>query len=122
MTWIVVGTLVASLSLPANISEQCLYPSQEPPQDNSESRSEVRFELKADRLKPQIESLLFTHWDIQKVVWYADPHHVWPTDFELVESSWEALLSKVLTPYQLRVAIHENRTAVVDYMPDAVGL
>ncbi|RTE86872.1 MULTISPECIES: hypothetical protein [Gammaproteobacteria] len=122
MTWIVVGTLAANLSLPANISEQCLYLIQEPPQVSAESIPEVRFELKADRLKPQIESLLFAHWDIQKVVWYADPHHVWPTDFELVERSWDVLLSKVLEPYQLRVAIHENRTAVVDYMPDAVSL
>lgn len=121
MTWIVTMALVASSSLPENITENCLYLNQAPISKVGSLEQPVRFALQADRLKPQVESLLKEHWDIQEVIWYADPHHVWPTEFELLATDWNQLLSKILEPYQLRVSIHENHTAVVDYLPSSVS-
>lgn len=82
--------------------------------------SPVRYQLEAALLRPQLEHLLQQHWGVQRVIWYADNHHQWPTDYELRAASWDLLLESLLKPYQLRVALHANHTAVVDYMPQAL--
>lgn len=120
MTRIVVGVALASYSLavPA-LDQECLPLTQ--PTEFASARFEppVRYTLEAALLRPQLETLLIEHWDVQRVVWYADNHHTWPTQFELVAPSWDKLLESLLKPYQLRVALHPNHTAVVDYMPQA---
>ncbi|MCC5854400.1 MAG: hypothetical protein JJU10_01810 [Idiomarina sp.] len=80
----------------------------------------VSFLLKPALLRPQLEELLATHWQVQRVIWYAAQDHLWPTHFELIASDWDALLERLLTPYQLRVVLHANHTAVVDYLPQAL--
>ncbi|RUO43820.1 hypothetical protein CWE15_01060 [Aliidiomarina taiwanensis] len=120
MTRIVVGAALASTSfaVPA-LDHDCLPFTQ--PTEFASARFEppVRYKLEAALLRPQLEKLLTEHWGVQRVVWYADNHHTWPTYFELVAPSWDQLLENLLKPYQLRVALHPNHTAVVDYMPQA---
>ncbi|CUS49395.1 MAG: hypothetical protein HLUCCO02_12090 [Idiomarinaceae bacterium HL-53] len=120
MTGSVVVMLATLTTLPDNITSECLNVSSTIPAWRVDESSPAVFKLEAARIKPQIETLLRTHWQVQQVVWYADPHHIWPTEFELQAHSWDALLAKILQPYQLRVSLHENHTAVVDYLPHAV--
>src|SRR5690554_1012484 len=124
MTRSVIGTLAATLSVASygSIDQQCqpfMQPSVAVAVDSEES---VRFSMNAALLKPQLESLLAQQWGVQRVVWYADQHHIWPTDFELNAPHWDALLESLLAPYQLRVVLHPNAMAVIDYLPEAKQL
>jgi|SRR5690554_1435307 len=120
MTRIVVGAALASVATSVHAFDQeCLPLSQ--PTEFASARFDppVRYQLEAALLRPQLEQLLSQHWGIERVVWYADTHHLWPTQFELVAPDWDLLLESLLKPYQMRVALHPNKTAVVDYMPQA---
>lgn len=75
----------------------------------------VSLNLTPGLLKPQLESLLKEHWQIQNFIWYAAHGHYWPTHYEMQAANWDALLEMLITPYQLRIALHANHTAVIDY-------
>lgn len=83
----------------------------------SEGTDPVSWELKPAPLRPQVETLLREQWGVQNIVWYAERGHFWPTNYTLVAPTWDLLLSKVLSPYQLRVKLHSNHTAVIEYLP-----
>lgn len=69
-------------------------------------------------LRPQLEKLLKQHWGVQSVVWYAAGGHYWPTHYSMRAASWDELLENLLAPYQIKVTLHANHTAVVDYLTD----
>lgn len=121
MTWMVISAYGAAFvgSSYAAVEEDCLPFLQPASPVIVENVEPVRYTLSAALLKPQLEALLAQHWGIQRVVWYADQHHVWPTDFELRAAHWDALLESLLAPYQLRVSLHPNAMAVIDYLPQA---
>ncbi|HLV47823.1 MAG TPA: hypothetical protein VKY35_02035 [Aliidiomarina sp.] len=120
MTRIVVGAALASCYTSAHAFDQECLPLSQPTEFASvRFDPPVRYQLEAALLRPQLEHLLTQHWGIQRVIWYADSHHQWPTQYELVAPNWDLLLEGLLKPYQLRVALHPNNTAVVDYMPQA---
>lgn len=80
------------------------------------SSDAVSYPLKPALLRPQLEHLLKHHWQVQNVIWYAAYGHYWPTHYELSAPTWDDLLQKLLTPYGLRVVLHDNHTAVVEYV------
>jgi|GEM_PF-4648737 len=82
-----------------------------------EGSEPVSWELRPAPLRPQVESLLREQWGVQNIVWYAEQGHFWPTNYTLVAPTWDLLLSRVLSPYQLRVKLHSNHTAVIEYLP-----
>lgn len=75
----------------------------------------VSLQLHDGLLKPQLDLLLREQFDIQAIEWRASTHHQWPTEFLLKGTSWRQLLQQMLEPYQLRVTLHANHTAIVDY-------
>ncbi|WP_194757340.1 hypothetical protein [Aliidiomarina indica] len=77
----------------------------------------VSYTLQPALLRPQLEYLLKHQWHVQNVIWYAAYGHYWPTHYELSAASWDELLDQLLTPYGLRVVLHDNHTAVVEYTP-----
>lgn len=120
MTRIVVGAALASCVSPVHAFDQECLPLTQPTEfASARFDPPVRYRLEAALLRPQLEHLLTQHLGIERVVWYADNHHLWPTQFELVAPNWDLLLESLLKPYQIRVALHPNNTAVVDYMPQA---
>lgn len=72
-------------------------------------------------LKPQLETLLKEHWHIQNFIWRAAHGHYWPTHYTMQAANWNELLETLITPYQLRIALHANHTAVIDYLPEQGG-
>ncbi|MFU8785022.1 hypothetical protein [Aliidiomarina sp.] len=82
----------------------------------------VTFNLTPGLLKPQLESLLKEHWQIQNFIWRAAHGHYWPTHYRMQAASWDELLEMLITPYQLRIALHANHTAVIDYLPEQGGV
>lgn len=78
----------------------------------------VSYLLQPALLRPQLEQLLKHHWQIQNVIWYAAYGHYWPTHYEMSAPSWDDLLQQLLTPYGLRVVLHGNHTAVVEYLSE----
>lgn len=76
----------------------------------------VSYALHPALLRPQLEQLLKRHWQVQNVIWYAAYGHYWPTHYEITAPSWDDLLQQLLTPYGLRVVLHDNHTAVVEYL------
>lgn len=82
----------------------------------------VSLNLTPGLLKPQLESLLKDHWQIQNFIWRAAHGHYWPTHYKMQAASWDALLEMLITPYQLRIALHANHTAVIDYLPEQGGV
>lgn len=78
----------------------------------------VSLNLTPGLLKPQLESLLKEHWQIQNFIWRAAHGHYWPTHYKMQAANWDALLEMLITPYQLRIALHANHTAVIDYFPE----
>lgn len=75
----------------------------------------VSLQLHDGLLKPQLDLLLREQFGVQVIEWRASTHHLWPTVYLLHGSSWRQLLQQMLEPYQLRVTLHANHTAVVDY-------
>lgn len=76
----------------------------------------VAIMLSPGRLQPQIERILAGHFQIKLVDWRASPHHRWPTEYRLEAWSWAELLTRMLEPYGLRIVIHANHSAVIDYV------
>ncbi|RUO25213.1 hypothetical protein CWE09_00250 [Aliidiomarina minuta] len=72
-------------------------------------------------LQPQLETLLQQHLQVQSVVWLAATEHHWPSRYQLQANDWDSILERLLEPYQLRVLLHANHTAVVDYLPQLGG-
>ncbi|RUO38789.1 hypothetical protein CWE13_03925 [Aliidiomarina shirensis] len=83
-----------------------------------ESSPWAQLELKPGLLRPQLEKLLKQHWGIQNVVWYAEDGHYWPTHYSLRAATWDELLETLIAPYHIKVTLHANHTAVVDYLSD----
>lgn len=71
------------------------------------------FELRAGRLKPQLESLLRQHFAIQHVVWNAPEGLLWPADYSLRGDTPDAMMRALLAPYHLQLRLYANHTAVV---------
>lgn len=76
----------------------------------------VAIMLRPGRLQPQIERILEGHFQIKLVDWRASPHHRWPTEYRLEAWSWAELLTRMLEPYGLRITIHANHSAVIEYV------
>lgn len=93
----------------------------EPATSNEQYWLAVQWQLTPGLLRPQLETLLRDHWQVQNFVWQAASGHYWPTHYTLAANSWDELLDALLTPYQLRVALHANHTAVIDYLPQLRG-
>ncbi|RUO21135.1 hypothetical protein CWE08_05960 [Aliidiomarina iranensis] len=81
----------------------------------------AEIELKPGLLRPQLEQLLKEHWGIQNIVWYAEDGHYWPTRYAMRAATWDELLNTLIAPYHLKVTLHANHTAVVDYLFDKKG-
>lgn len=89
---------------------------------NATSQQPV-FAMQPGRLRPQLESLLRRHLGIEHVVWLVAEEHEWPAYFDLTGATWEAILESLAASYQLRIQLHPNRTAVVNYLgPGEEGL
>lgn len=78
-----------------------------------EQETDISFLLYAGKLKPQLDTLLKQHWQVQEVIWKTEHYHEWPTVFEATAASWEQLLIAILKPYRLQVIFHKNHIAVV---------
>lgn len=83
------------------------------PQAQPNMQSGVRFEMRPGRLKPQLERVLREHLGVQHIVWQAAEEHAWPSAYELHASSWPALVESLLEPYQLRMQLFVNHSAVI---------
>ncbi|MGX5914547.1 hypothetical protein ACR0ST_07450 [Aliidiomarina sp. Khilg15.8] len=79
----------------------------------------LTFSMRRGRLRPQLEELLRRHLDVDHVVWLAAAGHEWPADYDLVGANWGDILETLAASYQLRIQVHPNRTAVVDYLAPA---
>lgn len=90
------------------VTEQTLTPP-------SSADTDVSLQLHDGLLKPQLDLLLREQFGVQAIEWRASTHHLWPTVYLLRGTSWRQLLQQVLEPYQLRVTLHANHTAVIDY-------
>lgn len=85
--------------------------------DRPGALSVVSFDMHPGPLRPQLENLMQQHLQVQSVVWLAATEHQWPSRYQLQADNWESILERLLEPYQLRVQLHANHTAVVDYLP-----
>lgn len=83
------------------------------------SQGAMQFQMRRGRLRPQLEALLRQHMDIDHVVWLAAEQHQWPADYALSGPDWEHILEALAASYHLRIRLHPNRTAVIDYVPAA---
>lgn len=97
-----------------------VYPHAEPLNPEQTSATSVSVTLQPALLRPQLEQLLATQWNVQHLVWNAAPEHYWPSHYRMTAANQSALLEKLLIPYRLRVTFHHNHTAVVDYLPGGV--
>lgn len=79
------------------------------------SSAGVSFEMHPGRLQPQLERVLRQHMGIQHVLWQAASEHEWPTSYQLEAASWGALVESLLSPYQLRMQLFANHSAVISY-------
>lgn len=84
-------------------------------------QSGVRFEMRPGRLKPQLERVLREHLGVQHIVWQAAEEHEWPSAYELHATSWPALVESLLGPYQLRLQLFVNHSAVISYQHQGGG-
>lgn len=82
----------------------------------------AEFKLHKGRLRPQLETILRQHMGVQHIIWLAADAHDWPSDYKLTAANWDGLLTRLIAPYQLRIQLYENHTAVVDYFPHVRGV
>lgn len=87
----------------------------------SGSTAGVRFDMRPGRLRPQLERVLRQHMGVQHVLWEAADEHDWPTTYSLHAGSWPALVESLLSPYQLRLQLFANHSAVISYQQPLRG-
>ncbi|CUA83566.1 hypothetical protein [Pseudidiomarina woesei] len=75
----------------------------------------VQLHLQQGLLKPQFEQFLKRHFPVDLVDWQVSAHYQWPSAFTLSADSAEQILEKITQPYQFRITVHANRSAVVSY-------
>lgn len=69
--------------------------------------------LRPGLLQPQVEALIRQGFGVEHIEWRASPHYRWSTDFELTAPTWDLALTKLLRPYQLKLTLFANQTAVI---------
>lgn len=111
-------TLATLAVLPGRVgaATDCLPLQITPLQTSAEAHS---FSMRRGRLRPQLEALLRRHLGVDHVVWLAAEGHEWPADYNISGADWTHILETLAASYQLRIQLHPNRTAVVDYMQPA---
>lgn len=75
----------------------------------------VQLTLEQGLLKPQFEQFLMQNFAVDLVDWQVSAHYQWPSTFTLSADSPEQILEKITQPYQFKITIHANRSAVVSY-------
>jgi hypothetical protein len=88
----------------------------------SNTVASVSWQMQPGRLQPQLEALLAEHMHIEHVVWQVSAQHQWPSHYELRAVDWHDAIERLLQPYQLRIQLYSNRTAVIDYLPASRGV
>jgi hypothetical protein len=81
----------------------------------SEVNGEARFHMNKGPLKPQVVELLMAHPSIDApddIQWLVNQNLVWPNEFTVVRSEYDAVLNDILKPYSL-VATFQGNGAVV---------
>lgn len=79
---------------------------------------EVSVSLTEGFLKPQFLALLKAEGKIaheEDLIWNASENHRWPNKYELKAPSFDALISRLLATYGLRVSFTANNIAIIDY-------
>lgn len=76
---------------------------------------QVQLQLQQGLLKPQFIQFLKAHFPVDVVDWQVSAHYQWPSAFILRADSPEQILEQLTQPYQFKITVHANRSAVVGY-------
>lgn len=82
----------------------------------TEVNGEARFHMNKGPLKPQVIELLLAHPSIDApddIQWLVNQNLVWPNEFTVVRSEYDAVLNDILKPYSLLATFQGNGAVVI---------
>lgn len=77
---------------------------------------QLTIKLEPGLLRPQLESFLREHRNIQTMIWQVSEGHYWPTAFQMTSPALDELLSRLLRPYHMGIRFYANHTAEIYYL------
>lgn len=78
--------------------------------------AQLTIKLEPGLLRPQLESFLRKHRDVQTMIWQVNEGHYWPTAFQMTSPTLDELLARLLRPYHMGIRFYANHTAEIYYL------